>query len=228
MRLGGEHHGLSRWVAGNRLPQFVLRSGIIDGVARRPGCLSSSLPSLMNSYRRARIYLLMSSCPSLRIYPSRIYPSLQIYLSVQIYPLTNCCRHALTIRQSRERKGLPMRLPKPSPFLRLSLELRGSHSAYSLGSPKQNRTRIRLLHNKVSLKVRTHRKVGKPTFIDMLTNSDLATISSAGADKVKRRKALHLRLISESLDDQLILKPGLDSAAEEFCFLQIVSKLFVF
>jgi hypothetical protein len=77
--------------------------------------------------------------------------------------LTNCCRHALMIRQSRERKGLPTRLPKPSPFLRLSREPSRSHSAYSLGSPKQNRARIRLLHNKVSLKARTP-KVGKSTF----------------------------------------------------------------
>src|SRR5262249_26461450 len=87
--------------------------------------------------------------------PSRIYPSLQIYLSAQIYlyPLTNCCRHALMTRPSRERKGPPMRLPKPSPFLRLSREPSRSHSAYSLGSPKQNRARSRLLHNKVTSKV---------------------------------------------------------------------------
>jgi len=54
-------------------------------------------------------------------------------------------------------------------------------------------------------------------------NSDLATISSAGTSKVKRRKAVHFRLISESVSDRLIFKPGPHTSVEEFGLAQIVT-----
>src|SRR5712671_6821748 len=66
--------------------------------------------------------------------------------------------------------------PQTVSILRLSREPSRSHSAYSLGSPKQNRARIRLLHNKVTVKARAQKSRKTDIYRPARKASDLATI----------------------------------------------------